>query len=241
MSHAVLHTPADAAAGAQAATAGPVRAGIASMAPLVVAYVPFALVIGTVLADHGGLALGLVGTWTIFGGSAHLATVRTFANAGATVAVLTGLLVNARLFVYSAGLAHHWRRQPVWFRLAAAALVIDPTWAAAERHASDRPDPVAQRRQFLAAGITLGVGFSTTVAVGMLLGNRLPTGELTFAVPLCLVALVGPSLRQRTDLRVVVVAATVALLTQSLPWGTGLLVATAAGCVAAGRNTEQAR
>lgn len=220
--------------------AGAVRAGIASMLPLVVAYIPFALVIGTVLSDHGSLPLGLVGTWTIFGGSAHLATVRTFAGAGAVAAILTGLLVNARLLVYSAGLARHWRDQPAWYRLAAAALVIDPTWAAAEQHASEAPDPATQRRRFLAAGITLGVGFSATVAVGMLLGSRLPTSELSIAVPLCLLSMIGPALRRRRDLRVVVVAAAVAVVAGGLPWGTGLLLATAAGCAVAGGGTEEA-
>ena len=234
MSRAVA-TADDRGAGERASA---VRAGIGSMLPLVVAYVPFALVIGTVLSDHGSLPLGLVGTWTIFGGSAHLATVRTFARAGVVVAVLTGLLVNARLLVYSAGLARHWRDQPAWYRFAAAALVIDPTWAAAEQHALEAPDPATQRRRFLAAGITLGVGFSATVAVGMLLGSRLPTSEMAIAVPLCLLSMIGPALRRRRDIRVVVVAAAVALIAGRLPWGTGLLLATAAGCAAAGRGGE---
>lgn len=211
-----------------------IRAGAVSMLPMVLAYVPFALVIGTVLAEHGGVLVGVVGTWSIFGGSAHLATVRTADRAGIAIAVLTGLLVNARLLVYSAGLARHWRTQPRWFRFAAAALVIDPTWAAGERLATECPDEAAQRRRFLAAGITLGVGFSATVAVGMVIGTRLSTADLAIAVPLCLLALVGPALRQPANRRVVVVAATVALVTTDLPAGTGLLAAIVAGCLAGG-------
>jgi predicted branched-subunit amino acid permease len=208
------------------------RAGAASMLPLVIAYVPFALVIGTVLADHGGVLIGVAGTWMVFGGSAHLATVRAFDRAGVLVAILTGVLVNARLIVYSASLARHWRVQPWWFRVVAAPLVIDPTWAEGERLASECPDLAAQRRRFLAAGVTLGVGFSGSVVVGMLMGARISTADLAIAVPLCLLALVGPGLRQRESLRVVVVAAAVALLTSSWPSGTGLLVATVAGCLA---------
>jgi predicted branched-subunit amino acid permease len=211
-----------------------VRAGAALMLPMVLAYIPFALVIGVVLADHGGVLVGLVGTWTIFGGSAHLATVRAADRAGVAVAVLTGLLINARLLVYSAGLARHWRDQPRWFRFAAAPFVIDPTWAVGERLAAECPDPAAQRRRFLAAGITLGVGFSATVAVGMLVGARISTADLAIAVPLCLLALVGPSLRQPANRRVVIVAAAVGLVTANWPAGTGLLLATVLGC-AAGR------
>ena len=56
--------------------------------------------------------------------------------------------------------------------------------------------------------------------------------DLAVAVPLCLVALIGPSLRRPSDQRVVAAAATVALLTASWPSGTGLLAATLAGCLA---------
>ena len=38
-------------------------------------------------------------------------------------AILTGLLVNARLALYSTSLARHWASQPRWFKLAAAALL----------------------------------------------------------------------------------------------------------------------
>ena len=84
---------------------------------------------------HGAPLAGWAGSWLIFGGSAHLAAIRTLDQAGAVAAILTGLLINARLLVYSASLARRWRGQPRWFRVAAAGLIIDPTWAAAERHA----------------------------------------------------------------------------------------------------------
>ncbi len=202
------------------------------MVPFVVAYAPFGLVIGTVLGQHGGVLVGLVGTWAIFGGSAHLATVRSADRAGVAVAILAGLLVNARLLVYSAGLARHWRNQPRWFRFAAAPFVIDATWAAAERLAAQFPDMAAQRRRFLAASFTLGVGFSATVAVGLLVGARIAAADLAIAAPLCLLALIGPGLGQPANRRAVIVAAAVALATAGWPSGTGLLLATVAGCAA---------
>lgn len=211
------------------------RLGALSMVPVLVAYVPYALVIGSVLAAHGGLAVGLAGTLAIFGGSAHLATVRSVEHAGVVAAILTGLLVNARVIVYSAGLARHWREQPWWFRVVAAPFVIDPTWAVGERLAADGFDLATHRRRFLAAGVTLAIGFSSTVAVGMLAGTRLPTGEMAIAVPLCLVAMVGTKLRDPAHRSVVVVAAAAAWITTSLPSGTGLLAATLAGCAAGHR------
>jgi predicted branched-subunit amino acid permease len=215
-----------------------VRAGTASMLPLVVAYMPFALVIGTAVADHGGLPAGIVGTAVIFGGSAQLATIRSLEGAGVAAAILAGLVVNARLVVYSAGLSRRWRGQPRWFRFVAAAMVIDPTWAVGERLAEECPDPVRQRRRFLAAGTTLGVGFTATVAVGIVAAGRIGVPDLEVAVPLCLLALVGPALGRPADRRVVVGAALVGLLTAGWPSGTGLVAATVAGCLAGGRTAE---
>jgi predicted branched-subunit amino acid permease len=148
------------------------------------------------------------------------------------VAILTGLLINARLLVYSASFAQYWSEQPRWFRLAAAGLIIDPTWAVAERHANSVSGLRQQRAFFLGAAITLGVVFSGAMALGAILGTRLDSLDLEIVIPLCLLALIGPSLRDGGTRVVVVVAAAVAMLTIHWPSGTGLLAAAVAGSVA---------
>ncbi len=146
-------------------------------------------------ASHTSRIAGWAGIWVIFGGSAHLATLRALDGGSAVLAVVTGLLVNARLLVYSASLSSSWRDQPRWFRLVGAALVIDPTWMAAERRAGEPGTPEDHRRFFLGAGVTLGAAWGALVTVGMLLGDRASGWfDLQVAVPLCLVALVGPRL-----------------------------------------------
>jgi predicted branched-subunit amino acid permease len=215
-----------------------VRDGALAMLPLLAAYVPFALVIGSAVAEHGSPLAGWTGSWLIYGGSAHLATLRTLDNAGAVAAILTGLLINARLLVYSASLARRWGEQPRWFRVVAAGLIIDPTWAAAERHADQCADPPRQRQFFLAAGLTLGAGWSAAIAVGALMGARLDGLDLEIVIPLCLLGLVGPGLRAAGARSVIVVAAVVALITTSWPAGTGILGAVVAGC-AAGLASER--
>jgi predicted branched-subunit amino acid permease len=209
-----------------------VAAGALAMLPMAVAYAPFGVIVGTAVAAHGSALAGWSGSWLIYGGSAHLATLRTMDEAGPVVAVLTALLVNARLLVYSAGLAQTWRDQPRWFKVAAAGLIIDPTFALAQGHAAGEPDPTAQRRYFVVAGLTLGTVWSAAVAAGALLGPRLDWLDIGIVVPLCLVAVLGDALRESEGRRVVAVAATVALLTASWPAGTGLLAAIVAGIVA---------
>jgi len=119
-----------------ATTFAAARRGALVSLPLLAGYVPFALVIGSIAAEHGGPFEGWAGGWLIFGGSAHLAAMRTLDSAGAVAAILTGLLINTRLVVYSSSLARRWSKQPTWFRVAAAGLIIDPTWAVAEPHAA---------------------------------------------------------------------------------------------------------
>jgi len=212
------------------------------MLPLLAAYVPFALVIGSVAAEHGDAVAGWSGTWLIFGGSAHLAALRTLDEAGPVAAILTGVLVNARLVVYSASLAPQWAAQPRWFRLVGAALIVDPTWAAAEQHARQRAEERAeqraetaddlreQRQFFLGAALALGITWSVAVAAGAVLGARLDAVDLEIAIPLCLLALVGAGIRTAGTRSVMVVAAAIALLTAHWPNGTGVLAAVVAGC-----------
>jgi predicted branched-subunit amino acid permease len=209
---------------------GAARRGAVAMLPLLAGYVPFALVIGSACADHGSALAGWAGSWLIYGGSAHLAAIRTLDHDGAAAAIFTGLLINARLVVYSASLARRWRDQPRWFRMAAAGLIIDPTWAMAERQASDGVDPAQERWYFIGAGLALGLVWSAAIAVGILVGPELHWLDLDIVIPLCLIGLVGLALRSAASRAVIVAAASTALLTTHWPAGSGILAAVLVGC-----------
>ncbi|MEO5837838.1 MAG: AzlC family ABC transporter permease [Acidimicrobiales bacterium] len=217
------------------------RAGAMAMLPLLAAYIPFALVVGSAVGAHGSPLAAWTGSWLIYGGSAHVATLRTLDDAGAVAAILTGLLINARLLVYSASLARRWGGQPRWFRIVAAGMIIDPTWAAAERHADQCSDLRRQRQYFLASGLTLGAGWSAAIGVGAVMGARLDGLDLEIVIPLCLLGLIGPGLRAAGARSVIVVAAVAALVTTSWPAGTGILFAVVAGCGAGLSSDRRSR
>jgi branched chain amino acid efflux pump len=189
-------------------------------------------VIGAAAAEHGDPVAGWAGSWLIFGGSAHLAALRTLEQAGPAAAILTGLLIHARLVVYSASLALRWADQPRWFKAAGAALIIDPTWAFAEEHAGRGPDAAEQRGYFLGAAVTLGAGWSAAMAAGVVLGARLERVDLDIVVPLCLLGLIGATFRNGRARLVMLAAGTVAVVTTGWPNGTGLLAAIGAGAPA---------
>ena len=208
-------------------------AGVRSMAPMMVAYTPYALVIGSAVARIDDPVAGWSGSWLIYGGSAHLAALKGIGDGAFAMAIAVALLVNARLLLYSASIAPRWREQPVWFRLLGAAFLIDPTWALADQHAATGASPEAQRRFFLGAGITLGVWWSAMIAAGAMIGDRLPHVGLELVAPICLMSLIGTRVRDRSNRWAAVAAAATALLTSHAPAGTGLMAAIAAGVVAA--------
>ncbi len=204
-------------------------AGVAAMLPLIAAYFPFALVVGNAVGEHGDRLAGWSGSWLIYGGSAHLTAIRTLEEAGATAAILAALLLNARLLLYSTALARAWVGQPRWFRLVAAGFIIDPTWAVAERHAARCTDLPTQRRFFLAAGLTLGTGWSLGIALGAVAGGRVTWLDLDIVVPLCMLALVTDRLRRR-NWQVVAASATAALMTGGWSPAAALPVVIVVGC-----------
>ncbi len=220
-------------------SSGPARTGSFAMLVLLPAYVPFALLIGAAAAARGESLAGWAGSLLIFGGSAQLAAIRVMDRSGPEAAVLTGLLVNARLLVYSASLARRWTGQPRWFRVVAAGLIIDPTWAAAELHAEGCGDLGEQRRYFLGAGFTLAAGWSAATAIGVLMGADLGPVNLDVFAPLCLLGLVGGGFRVATTRAVMVAAGLVALITANWPNGTGLISAIIAGAAAGMANDRR--
>jgi predicted branched-subunit amino acid permease len=207
--------------------------GVLAMAPLVLAFAPFALVIGSAVATVPDPLAGWAGSWLIFAGSAHLAALHGVADGTPVLAVATALLINARLLVYGASMASRWRDQPRWFRAVAPALLVDPTWALADRQTGSGRTPAGQRRFFLAAAVTLGLGWSAAIATGALIGRKLPQIGLDLAAPLCLIALIGPRLVDREHRWAAVAAAGTAIVTSGWPAGTGIAAAIVAGGIAA--------
>jgi predicted branched-subunit amino acid permease len=201
------------------------------MLPMVAGLAPLGLVLGAAIANHREALAAWSGTLAIFGGSAHLAVIQSLdRGSAAPLAIATGLLIQARLVVYSASLADAWRHQPRWFRAIGAAVLVDPTWALADQRAAQPGSAADHRRYYLAGAATLVVAWMAIVTTGALLGARLGSGVgLELAGPFCLIAMAAPRLIEKSDWVVAAVAGTVATIAAGLPAGTSLLVAMGAG------------
>jgi predicted branched-subunit amino acid permease len=215
-----------------------VATGSSSMLPFVAGYAPFAIAIGAVAAETPAPVAGWAGSWTVFGGSAHLLLLRGVVSGTALSALVAALVVQSRLVVYSASLRAAWSNQPRWFRLLGAALLVDATFAAAQRRGGLPGTDRERRAHFLGAALTLGIGWSGCMAIGVLAGGAataLPV-DLAVAAPLCAVVLASRSLRSREGRAVVFGAGLVAALLHAAPAGLGTLAAVGAGAAISARG-----
>jgi predicted branched-subunit amino acid permease len=207
---------------------GPAAEGALAMAPMLLAYVPFALVVGTAVARSEHPVAAWLGTSTIYGGAAHLAVLDVLAGgAGWLPAAAIGLLVNARLVAYAAALAPGWRTAPLGQRLGAAVMLTDAPWALSRRRPGDRAF-------YLGCAATLFVGWPAMVTVGMLLGDRIATAPVTGLLPaLTLGGLLVSRLHAGPVALAAAAAAVAAVVTAGSPAGLALPVCAAVGTAAA--------
>jgi predicted branched-subunit amino acid permease len=212
-----------------AETAGAARDGALAIAPFIIGFAPFALVIGATVAASSHEEAGFAASWVVYGGSAQLALQRTLESGGAVLAAVAAILINTRLAVYSASLARQWSGQPRWFRIGAAPLVVDPVFAVAERNGLATTSLRAQRAHYFGAALSLFVAWSVLITIGLVAGNQLSGIGLEVAAPLCLLALVGPKLKDPRGRAVALAAAAIAVLGRGLPSGTAILAAIAGG------------
>lgn len=207
--------------------------GVRAMAPMLLVYAPFGLLVGAAVAASDNPTAAWLSIWTIYGGAAHLAVLDVLhSGTGVLGAALVGLLINARMVAYAASLAPTWREAPVRSRLAAAVMLTDATWGLAQNRVSG--SAAARRRFYFGAGLTLWLGWPVLVTAGVLAGgvvNDLPV--VTLLPSIVLGALVVPQLRNRAGLAAAAVAATVAAATTGLDGGVALVLAAALGAGAA--------
>lgn len=212
------------------------REGVLAVAPALLGVVPFGLVTGVAAVEVGiappeATAMSVV----VFAGAAQLAVIDLLGrDAPLAVVVLTGLVINLRLVMYSASLAPYVRAMRGRWRWPVAYLITDINYALAiHRFVEDEETP----RQRLAywMGLALPIYSLWVVAtwVGAVVGARVPPGlHLSFAVPLIFLSLLVPSVADRPALVAAVVGGGVAVLAGGLPLNLGLITGALSGILA---------
>lgn len=218
-------------------------AGVRAMVPWLFGVTPFGLVIGVsaVKADIPTLAGWLTGP-VIYGGSAQVAAIGMLdAGAAPYAVIITALVINLRLVLYSAAMAPHWSGTPWWWKLLGGYLLVDPSFVVGIDRYGQPGDGLRAHAHYLGGAVALWVTWLVAIGVGALAGAQLPTGlHLEFVIPLFLVGQVVPKLAVSTTRRAALTAAAVALLAFSAPLHLGTAIAIVAG-IAAGLVTRRTR
>ncbi len=215
--------------------------GARAVSPLLLAVIPFGLVLGVTAAGSvvGG-ALGIGTSFIIFAGAAQLVTVQLLdAGTSLAVVILTALVVNVRHLMYSAAMAPHFSEFPKRSRFLLPYLLTDQAFAVSMLRYETAAEPVYKRWFFTGAGATLWTSWQLATVAGVVLGAQIPESlGLSFAIPLVFLVLLIPVVQTRPGLVAAVVGGLVAALAFSAPYGLGLVIGALAG-VGAGAAAEQ--
>lgn len=229
----------------QGVRGGEFAAGARAMVPWLAGVTPFGLVIGVsaAQADIPTLAGWLTGP-AIYAGSSQIAAIEMLdaGTAAPVVVVITALVINLRLILYSGAIATHWRGTPRWWRAMAAYLLIDPSFVVGIDRYQRPGDRSDAHMYYLGGAITLWVGWLLAIGAGATLGAQLPAAlHLEFVIPLYLVGEIVPKLGDRATRRAALTAAVVAVVAISAPMHLGVVLAIVAGLGAALTVREDSR
>ena len=201
--------------------------GVRDQLPILIGVVPFGLIFGA-LARSAGIPVLESQAFSILifaGSSQFVATGLVAEGTPAFVVIATIFLVNLRHMLYSATLAPYLTRLNRRWKIVLAWLLTDEAFAMASIRYR-RPDQGHPHWYFFGTGLTLWTSWQISTFLGITLGSILPgTTLLDFALPLTFLALLVPTLVDRSTLIVALVAGGSAVLLTTLPYKLGLMIA----------------
>jgi 4-azaleucine resistance transporter AzlC len=147
-------------------------AGVAEVAPVVVAYIPIGLLWGTLAAAKGLSPLeALLMSVIVFAGSAQFVAVDMWHDpVPVLLLTFTALIVNVRHVLMSASLSRHIEAIPRALHPIVAYFLTDESWALAERRALQEPLTLAF---YLGVSLPLAATWWIATGVGAMLGRAL--------------------------------------------------------------------
>jgi 4-azaleucine resistance transporter AzlC len=202
------------------------RRGVRDVSPLLLGVAPFGLVAG-IAAVNAGLdlsqALGM--SVVVFAGASQLAAIDLLGrDAPLAVVVVTAVVINLRMLMYSASIAPYLRDLSARWKGGLAYLLTDQAYALSiASYRSERS--VDRKSYYLGVAATLWAVWQLATVAGVVLGTGVPDGwGLEFAVPLVFLALLVPAMEDGPTVAAALVSGTVAVAGAGLPLNLGLLV-----------------
>jgi 4-azaleucine resistance transporter AzlC len=215
--------------------------GARTIAPTLLALLPFGVAFGATATESGLSALEALGMSVfIAAGAAQLAALPLL-SAGASVAVviLTVLIINLRMMLYSASLAPHFRSLPLGWKGLLSYHLTDQAYAATiTRFDAGETRETDKRWYYLGVGLSVWTTWQAATMTGVFLGAWASEDwSLDFVLPLIFIALAVPAIKDRTTGAAALAAGVAALVFAVLPLNLGLIAAALVG-IAGGLAAE---
>lgn len=211
------------------------RAGVRTIAPLLLGVLPFGLVVGVVAAEVEITAVQALGqSFFIYAGAVQLVMLDLLSkDAPLWVILVSTTMLNLRYVIYSASLAPHYKPLSAAWKLLLSFLTVDQVYAFAQALFAEQPELPNKQWYHLGLTVPIAILWLIATAVGFYLGEIIPDSwSLTFVVPLMFLSIVVPAIKDKSYLAAALTATVIALLTTELPYNLGLIVAAFAGILA---------
>lgn len=198
--------------------------------PFLFAAFPFGLLFG-VLASEAGFDLLQVlgmGFLVIAGASQFAALAQMQDNAPVIMVLAASLAVNLRMAMYSASIGPYLQDSPIWQRAIAAYILVDNVYAISisEYTLREHMNTASKMAFYFGVAAAAAPAWYISIFLGAWLGTSIPPEyALDFTPALVFIAVVAPMLRTRAHYAAAATSVIVALLFDSLPFSSGLLVA----------------
>lgn len=209
-------------------------AGVQAEIPLLIGVFPFGMIYGA-LALKAGLSTSAAQMMSsiVFAGSAQFITTQLLRDSTpGFVIVLTIAVVNLRHILYSASIAPYLASVSTRSKALLSYLLTDESYAPTIM-TYERNGITPYGHWFLfGAGLALWTTWQVSTALGIALGTAIPESwSLDFALPLTFIAMIVPAMKGKPYLAAVLSAGVTALVTYSLSFRLGLIVAALVGIV----------
>ena len=206
--------------------------GVRAEFPLLIGVFPFGMIYGA-LALNAGLSTSASQMMSsiVFAGSSQFVTAQLVHDAApALVIIVTIAVVNLRHMLYSASLAPYLHDLSLRWKALLSYLLTDEAYAPTIiKYEKDGIKPFSHWF-LLGAGFSLWFTWQASTALGIFLGAAIPEDwPLDFALPLTFIAMVVPILKNRPMIASALSAGVVALITFSLPYKLGIILAALTG------------
>jgi len=207
------------------------RQGVGDVVPLLLGIIPFGFIAGIATVNAGlGLpeAVGL--SAIVFAGAAQLAALDLIGrDAPLAIVVVTAVVINLRMLMYSASIAPHFQTLSSRTKAAVAYLLTDQAYALAiARYRTE--DSTRSVAYYFGVAATLWIVWQLTTVAGVVLGASVPESlGLEFAVPLVFLALLIPAMEDGPTTVAGTLGGVVAVAAAGLPLNLGLLVGATVG------------